>query len=51
MRMEQAEKERLQRSIQNAKKAISEGLVLDPEAKSQLYRMIDYYEDKLKEDT
>lgn len=47
--MEQEEKERLQKSIQEAKDAISKGLIVDPETKSQLYRMIAYYEDKLKE--
>lgn len=41
--------ERLKRSIEEAKEAIREGLIQDPEAESQLCRMIWYYEKEVKD--
>lgn len=46
--MELEEKERLEKSIENAQEMIRKGLITDPEAVSQLYRMLFYYRDKIE---
>jgi len=45
--MTDVEKAKMRKSIEEAKDAIAKGLLL-PEDASQLWRMIDYYEDKMK---
>ena len=48
-KLTEEERNKIQKSINEAQKALDDGLILDEEAKSTLYRMIFYYQDKLKE--
>lgn len=48
--MDNNEIRNLEKSIREAREAIDSGLVLDPEARSTLYRMIIYYEEKLEKE-
>lgn len=48
--MTEEERNKIQKSINEAQKALDDGLILDQEAKSTLYRMIFYYQEKLKQD-
>jgi hypothetical protein len=48
--MTKEERDRLKKSIQYSKDALSKGLILDSEARSQIYRMIAYEEAKLKKE-
>lgn len=46
--MEAEEVLRLKKSIMEAKETLKQGRILDPEAASQLRRMIGYYEEKVE---
>lgn len=49
--MTEEERNKIQKSINEAQKALNDGLILDQEARSTLYQMILYYEEKLKKDS
>ena len=46
--MTQEEVDRLKNSIADAEKKLESGLFLDDEVRSQMYRMIAYYEEKIE---
>lgn len=46
--MNQCEKESLEASIAKSEEALRKGLIIDPEAASQIRRMIWYYKEKIK---
>lgn len=48
--MTKTEKERLEKSIESAKATLANELILDPEAASQIRRMLYYYENKIKQE-
>lgn len=46
--MTREEIQKMKKSIENSKQALDDGLILDPEAVAQLYRMIYYYKEKIE---
>lgn len=48
--MDKAEKEKLEASIAYTQDKLRKGLILDPEARSQLYRMIAYNRDRIEKE-
>lgn len=49
IKLTEEERNKIQKSINKAQKALDDGLILDKEAKYTLYQMLFYYQEKLKE--
>ncbi len=48
--MTKDEKDKLEEGIAYAKDKLDKGLILDPEVKSQLYRMMAYYKERIEKE-